>query len=151
MQVFIKKKLFDMKYIISEAQYGNLKEQFDFEGGKDFEEESQFLGTQSPATLALIDILVREGILDLELISVSDDEITIFGLPEYDFFDYFMDNQINFEVENVNGNISVDVTGDDEDEDYELYEIHLDEIFDYIEQVSKKVPFIDWYINGEPI
>ncbi len=140
-----------MKYIISEAQYGNLKEQFDFEGGKDFEEESQFLGTQSPATLALIDILVREGILDLELISVSDDEITIFGLPEYDFFDYFMDNQINFEVENVNGNISVDVTGDDEDEDYELYEIHLDEIFDYIEQVSKKVPFIDWYINGEPI
>ena len=138
-----------MKYIISESQYYNLKEQFDLEGTENFEEDDPFIGTQSPATLSVIDVLVREGILDLDLIMVSDDKIKIFGLPEFFHQDYFMDNQINLEVESENGNISVYVTGDGEDEDYPLYEMHLFEIFDYIEEISQKVPFVDWYFEGD--
>jgi hypothetical protein len=153
-----------MKYIISESQYRNIKEQFDFIGGKDFEEQNQFIGTQSPATLAVIDILLREGILEEDLFHVSDNTISIYGFPElygenYEFLEYFNDNSIEFEVETVNGIIRVNVSGDDGDinyynddddeEEYPEYWMHLGEIYDYIKEFTDRIPFVEWYFEGD--
>jgi hypothetical protein len=140
-----------MKYLITESQYRNLKEQFDFKDVEDSDDENPFLGTQSSGTLTLIDLLVKKGIIDLELINVDDDEITIFEFPEYLFVDYFMDNQIKFEVDNSDGEIDVNVVGDDENEGYRLYYRHLNEIFNYIREIAKRTPSINWYIEGESI
>lgn len=140
-----------MKYLITESQYLNLKEQFDFKGDEDFDDENPFLGTPSSGTLTLIDLLVKKGIIDLELINIYDDEITIFAFPEHSFVDYFMDNQIKFEVDDSDGEINVNVEGDGENEGYRLYERHLNEIFDYIREVAKRTPSINWYIEGDSI
>ena len=140
-----------MKYLIKESQYRKLKEQFDFKDIEDSDDENPFLGTQSSGTLTLIDLLVKNGILDLELINVYDDEITIFAFPEHLFEDYFMDNQIIFKVDDFDGEIHVNVEGDGENEGYRLYYRHLNEIFNYIREVAKRTPFINWYIEGESI
>ena len=140
-----------MKYLIKESQYRKLKEQFDFKDIEDSDDENPFLGTQSSGTLTLIDLLVKNGILDLELINVYDDEITIFAFPEHLFEDYFMDNQIIFKVDDFDGEIHVNVEGDGENEDYRLYYRHLNEIFNYIREVAKRTPSINWYIEGESI
>ncbi len=147
-----------MKYIISESQYRNLKEQFDFLDGKDFEEENQFIGTQSPATLAVIDILLREGILEEDRFNVSDNTIEIYGFPEldgenYEFLEYFNDYFIKFDVEIINGNIHVNVSGelneDEDDEEYPEYWMHLGEIYDYIKEFTDRIPFVEWFFEGD--
>jgi hypothetical protein len=147
-----------MKYIISESQYHNLKEQFDFLGGRDFEEENQFIGTQSPATLAVIDILLREGILEEDLFHVLDNTISISFFPElygeqYEFLEYFNDYFIKFDVETINGNIHVNVSGDldenEDDEEYPEYWMHLGEIYDYIKEFTDKIPFVEWNFEGD--
>jgi hypothetical protein len=154
-----------MKYIISESQYRNLKEQFDFIGGRDFEEQNQFIGTQSPATLAVIDILLREGILEEDLFHVSNNTIYIEGFAEiygknYEFLEYFDDNSIVFEVETVNGIIRVYVSGDDgnvdyfndnddDKEKYPEYDMHLNEIYDYIKEFTDRIPFVEWYFEED--
>ncbi len=140
-----------MKYRITESQYQKLKEEFNFEDSEYFDDENPFFGTQSPETSTLIDLLVRKGIIDLGLINVDDDVITIYGFPERVFWDYFMDNQIIFEVDNSDGEINVNVEGDGETEGYKLYGRHLNQIFNYIREISKVTPSINWYIEGEPI
>ena len=117
-----------MKYLITESQYQNLKEQFDFEGEENLNDENPFIGTQSPETLTVVDLLVKNGIIELELINVYDDVITIFAFPEHLFVDYFMDNQIIFKVDDFDGEIHVNVEGDGENEGYRLYYRHLNQI-----------------------
>jgi len=140
-----------MKYLITESQYQNLKEQFDFEGEENLNDENPFIGTQSPETLTVVDLLVKNGIIELELINVYDDVITIFAFPEHLFVDYFMDNQIIFKVDDFDGEIHVNVEGDGENEGYRLYYRHLNQIFNYIREVAKRTPSINWYIEGESI
>jgi hypothetical protein len=140
-----------MKYRITESQYQKLKEDFNFEDSEYLDDENPFSGTQSPETLALIDLLVKMGIIDTELIMVTDDEMKIFGFAQPIFNDYFMDNQIIFEVDNSDGEIHVNVEGDGETEDYRLYGRHLNQIFNYIREIAEKTPTINWYIEEMPI
>lgn len=128
-----------MKLIITESQYRTIHEQFNSA------DENNIVGDPSENTLMFADFLLKQDIVEIGRMLVLGDEIEVYGF-ENKPLDYFLDNSITFNVHTIDGDIHVNVTGNDNDEERD--DEMRDEVFLYIQELSNQYPFVNWYFEG---
>lgn len=128
-----------MKLIITESQYRTIEEQFNFA------DENNIVGDPSENTLMFADFLLKQDIVEIGRMLVLVDEIEVFGFLNRKF-EYFLDNSVIFNVLTINGDVHVNVTGNDDDE--EGNDKMRDEVFVYIQELASQYPFVNWYLEG---
>jgi hypothetical protein len=131
-----------MKYIITESQYIKLKEDI-----FNSDDENNIIGNPSELTLMLADFLLRQDLVDIRRMLISDDEIEIFGFGE-PILEYFMDNSISFQVIGAERDVHVNVVAND---DIEGEYPEREEAFNFIRNLAEDFSFVNWYIEGERI
>ena len=132
-----------MKYVITESQYKKLSEQFDFE------EEDNIVGNPSENTLMIADFLLTQNLVDIRRMLILDDVIEIYGF-ENGPMEYFQNKKIKFNVRTRNGDVHINVEGDEED-NYEEDAKDRFEVFNYIMELAENYQFVNWYIEGTRI
>lgn len=128
-----------MKLIITESQYRTIEEQFNFA------DENNIVGDPSENTLMFADFLLKQDIVEIGRMLVLVDEIEVFGFLNRKF-EYFLDNSVIFNVLTINGDVHVNVTGNDDDEEGD--DKMRDEVFVYIQELASQYPFVNWYLEG---
>lgn len=128
-----------MKLIITESQYTTIHEQFNSA------DENNIVGDPSENTLMFADFLLKQDIVEIGGMLVLGDEIEVYGF-ENKPLDYFLDNSITFNVHTIDGDIHVNVTGNDNDEESD--DEMRDEVFLHIQELSNQYPFVNWYFEG---
>jgi|688.fasta_scaffold18614_8 hypothetical protein len=131
-----------MKYIITESQYIKLKEDI-----FNSDDENNIIGNPSELTLMLADFLLRQDLVDIRRMLISDDEIEIFGFGE-PILEYFMDNSISFQVIGAERDVHVNVVAND---DIEGEYPEREEAFNFIRNLAEDFSFVNWYIEGDRI
>jgi hypothetical protein len=131
-----------MKYIITESQYIKLKEDI-----FNSDDENNIIGNPSELTLMLADFLLRQDLVDIRRMLISDDEIEIFGFGE-PILEYFMDNSISFQVIGAERDVHVNVVAND---DIEGEYPEREEAFNFIRNLAEEFSFVNWYIEGDRI
>jgi hypothetical protein len=131
-----------MKYIITESQYIKLKEDI-----FNSDDENNIIGNSSELTLMLADFLLRQDLVDIRRMLISDDEIEIFGFGE-PILEYFMDNSISFQVIGAERDVHVNVVAND---DIEGEYPEREEAFNFIRNLAEDFSFVNWYIEGDRI
>ncbi len=131
-----------MKYIITESQYIKLKEDI-----FNSDDENNIIGNPSELTLMLADFLLRQDLVDIGRMLITDDEIEIFGFGE-PILEYFMDNSISFQVIGAERDVHVNVVAND---DIEGEYPEREEAFNFIRNLAEDFSFVNWYIEGERI
>jgi hypothetical protein len=131
-----------MKYIITESQYIKLKEDI-----FNSDDENNIIGDPSELTLMLADFLLRQDLVDIGRMLITDDEIEIFGFGE-PILEYFMDNSISFQVIGAERDIHVNVVAND---DIEGEYPEREEAFNFIRNLAEDFSFVNWYIEGDRI
>lgn len=129
-----------MKYIISESQYRLIQEQFNFD------EDNPFMEDPSEEVLIVVDFLDRFNLVEPERMLVHRDSIDIFGFEGEDL-PYFDDNQLTFTVYPSKGDIWINAEGESDDLENE----ELNQVYDYIKNLSEKYSIFYWAIDGEPV
>ena len=129
-----------MKYIISESQYKLIREEFNFD------EDNPFMEEQSKEVLLVVDFLDRFNLVEPGRILVHRDSIDIFGFED-EYLPYFDDNQLTLTVYPSKGDIWINVENEsDGSESDDLNQVH-----DYIKNLSEKYSIFYWAIDGEPV
>jgi hypothetical protein len=131
-----------MKYIITESQYIKLKEDI-----FNSDDENNIIGNPSELTLMLADFLLRQDLVDIRRMLISDDEIEIFGFGE-PILEYFMNNSISFQVIGAERDVHVNVVAND---DIEGEYPEREEAFNLIRNLAEDFSFVNWYIEGDRI
>jgi hypothetical protein len=131
-----------MKYIITESQYIKLKEDI-----FNSDDENNIIGDPSELTLMLADFLLRQDLVDIGRMLITDDEIEIFGFGE-PILEYFMDNSISFQVIGAERDVHVNVVAND---DIEGEYPEREEAFNFIRNLAEDFSFVNWYIEGDRI
>jgi len=129
-----------MKYIISESQYKLIREEFNFD------EDNPFMEEPSKEVLLVVDFLDRFNLVEPGRILVHRDSIDIFGF-EGEYLPYFDDNQLTLTVYPSKGDIWINV----ENESDGLESDDLNQVHDYIKNLSEKYSIFYWAIDGEPV
>jgi hypothetical protein len=129
-----------MKYIISESQYKLIREEFNFD------EDNPFMEEPSKEVLLVVDFLDRFNLVEPGRILVHRDSIDIFGFED-EYLPYFDDNQLTLTVYPSKGDIWINVENEsDGSESDDLNQVH-----DYIKNLSEKYSIFYWAIDGEPV
>lgn len=128
-----------MKLIITESQFRTIHEQFNSA------DENNIVGDPSENTLMFADFLLRQNIVEIGRMLVLGDEIEVYGFEEKPF-EYFLDNSMTFNVHTIDGDVHVNVTGNDNDEERD--DEMKDEVYLYIKELSNQYPFVNWYFEG---
>ena len=129
-----------MKYIISESQYKLIREEFNFD------EDNPFMEEPSKEVLLVVDFLDRFNLVEPGRILVHRDSIDIFGFED-EYLPYFDDNQLTLTVYPSKGDIWINVENEsDGSESDDLNQVH-----DYIKNLSEKYSIYNWAIDGEPV
>ena len=71
---------------------------------------------------------------------VLEDEIEVYGFQNRKF-EYFLDNSMTFNVHTINGDVHVNVTGNDNDDEGD--DEMRDEVFLYIQELASQYPFVN--------
>ena len=129
-----------MKYIISESQYKLIREEFNFD------EDNPFMEEPSKEVLLVVDFLDRFNLVEPGRILVHRDSIDIFGFED-EYLPYFDDNQLTLTVYPSKGDIWINV----ENESDGLESDDLNQVHDYIINLSEKYSIFYWAIDGEPV
>lgn len=129
-----------MKYIISESQYRLIQEQFNFD------EDNPFMEDPSEEVLIVVDFLDRFNLVEPGRMLVHKDSIDIFGFEGEDL-PYFDDNQLTLTVYPSKGDIWINAEGESDDLENE----ELNQVYDYIKNLSEKYSIFYWAIDGEPV
>jgi hypothetical protein len=95
----------------------------------------------------LADFLLRQDLVDIRRMLISDDEIEIFGFGE-PILEYFMDNSISFQVIGAERDVHVNVVAND---DIEGEYPEREEAFNFIRNLAEDFSFVNWYIEGDRI
>ena len=128
-----------MKLIITESQYRTIHEQFNSA------DENNIVGDPSENTLMFADFLLKQDIVEIGRMLVLGDEIEIYGFQNRKF-EYFLDNSMTFNVHTINGDVHVNVTANDNDDEGD--DEMRDEVFLYIQELASQYPFVNWYFDG---
>ena len=128
-----------MKLIITESQYRTIQEQFNSA------DENNIVGDPSENTLVFADFLLKQDIVEIGRMLVLEDEIEVYGFQNRKF-EYFLDNSMTFNVHTINGDVHVNVTANDNDDEGD--DEMRNEVFLYIQELSSQYPFVNWYFDG---
>jgi hypothetical protein len=134
-----KKVFIIMKYIISESQYKRFNENIDI--------ETNIIGQPSDEVLIVADFLNRYDIVEPGKMLIEDQAIQIFGFEgkEFQFFD---DEFLIFIIYPNKGDIWINVEWAEDDT---IDPEQLNEVLNYVKELSGNYSMFYWAIEGEPI